>query len=492
MTLKAHQFEVASFSKPTFCDFCGEFIWGVSKQGAECIGMGNLFHLHYLYYFNLFLLIILISYLDCQYHVHKRCLKRVGTICLGSTKNNNSINEHGFHFRSSIDESDTMAPSRASKSIDSKLDANNISTGTIVQELMGSTALHSKQLAKEREAASPPLNLLTRTPKNMTRFVSRVGPMRQAEGFVLDLFMWKDPVQSTLALFVYTLFCLYPYLLLVLPQIIVTIVVVKCYYSKAEKTMKCKKKNGATVADSLHPNAQVSTSSTTTTSVKLPSSPSDYNGPSLSVNDYTNNLQWIQNFVGNYADMYDIISQQAYLVNWSDEKRTWEVLKITWISLTTVLIVTYFMPLRFLALFGGIGAFLSNTAFARAAKETLVPVILYQIQITIDHVYHFMNELWSGFLEGVTEMREGVVNMGKSISNGNLRGRHYSDSSDMPLLDGSGIRKRTEEVMLYTKYAVIEENEEMSNGKDNGNEKANGIVKLKYLPSQLASKAKVN
>ena len=33
-----HQMEKVHFSKPTFCAFCGEFIWGLLKQGYSCKG----------------------------------------------------------------------------------------------------------------------------------------------------------------------------------------------------------------------------------------------------------------------------------------------------------------------------------------------------------------------------------------------------------------------------------------------------------------------
>ena len=34
-----HQMVKVHFSKPTFCSFCGDFIWGLLKQGSTCKGM---------------------------------------------------------------------------------------------------------------------------------------------------------------------------------------------------------------------------------------------------------------------------------------------------------------------------------------------------------------------------------------------------------------------------------------------------------------------
>ena len=46
----AHQFEVHSYSSPTFCDLCGSLLWGVIRQGLKCA--------------------------ECKANVHKRCVDR--------------------------------------------------------------------------------------------------------------------------------------------------------------------------------------------------------------------------------------------------------------------------------------------------------------------------------------------------------------------------------------------------------------------------------
>ncbi|KAM6428121.1 RAS guanyl-releasing protein 4 isoform 1-T1 [Liasis olivaceus] len=41
-----HDFQEVSFKKPTFCDHCGGFLWGVSKQGYRCRPCGMICHKH--------------------------------------------------------------------------------------------------------------------------------------------------------------------------------------------------------------------------------------------------------------------------------------------------------------------------------------------------------------------------------------------------------------------------------------------------------------
>lgn len=39
LNMESHDFKASSFTIPTTCDYCGNTIWGLSKQGMTCKGM---------------------------------------------------------------------------------------------------------------------------------------------------------------------------------------------------------------------------------------------------------------------------------------------------------------------------------------------------------------------------------------------------------------------------------------------------------------------
>lgn len=43
-TLKPHSLNVHSYKGPTFCDFCGEMLFGLVRQGLKCDGCGQNYH----------------------------------------------------------------------------------------------------------------------------------------------------------------------------------------------------------------------------------------------------------------------------------------------------------------------------------------------------------------------------------------------------------------------------------------------------------------
>ncbi|XP_065176752.1 serine/threonine-protein kinase D1-like [Sycon ciliatum] len=55
--LKSHTLHVHSYKAPTFCDYCGQMLFGLVRQGFQCI--------------------------DCHYNFHKRCAHNVPNNCSG-------------------------------------------------------------------------------------------------------------------------------------------------------------------------------------------------------------------------------------------------------------------------------------------------------------------------------------------------------------------------------------------------------------------------
>lgn len=38
LQVKRHNLSIHSYKSPHFCDFCGEMLWGLVKQGLKCEG----------------------------------------------------------------------------------------------------------------------------------------------------------------------------------------------------------------------------------------------------------------------------------------------------------------------------------------------------------------------------------------------------------------------------------------------------------------------
>lgn len=58
LVVHPHTLHVHSYKTPTFCDFCGELLFGLVKQGLKCQG--------------------------CGYNYHKRCASKIPNNCNGS------------------------------------------------------------------------------------------------------------------------------------------------------------------------------------------------------------------------------------------------------------------------------------------------------------------------------------------------------------------------------------------------------------------------
>lgn len=44
--IRPHTLYVHSYKAPTFCDYCGEMLWGLVRQGLKCEGMCSKFLFH--------------------------------------------------------------------------------------------------------------------------------------------------------------------------------------------------------------------------------------------------------------------------------------------------------------------------------------------------------------------------------------------------------------------------------------------------------------
>jgi protein kinase D len=67
-----HVLSLHTFLSPTFCDLCGQFLFGLYKQGMKCEGR---------FYNYFFIKISLFYFLGCGRNFHKRCVSDLPDNC---------------------------------------------------------------------------------------------------------------------------------------------------------------------------------------------------------------------------------------------------------------------------------------------------------------------------------------------------------------------------------------------------------------------------
>lgn len=46
--VRPHSLSVHSYKAPTFCDFCGEMLFGLVRQGLKCEGKNTILNFHHI------------------------------------------------------------------------------------------------------------------------------------------------------------------------------------------------------------------------------------------------------------------------------------------------------------------------------------------------------------------------------------------------------------------------------------------------------------
>ncbi|KAJ3392304.1 hypothetical protein HDU92_008535 [Lobulomyces angularis] len=228
-------------------------------------------------------------------------------------------------------------------------------TGSFINELAVNTAISSQEIKKAssiKTGLTARLNFATTMPKNMTRFIMRLGPLVAIQDDLIEIFTWKNPYRTVAIMLVYIILCLYPTLFLIVPQTAFIYYLIKQYYRKTKHIAMNKKETKINV------NLQ-----------------------------YLKNLQFIQNHMGAFADGYDEISRfNRNILTWNDEDETMKVLKIAIASIFGVVIFLRLVPTSWIFLGGGVFLFLQHTALFRAASATLPPVLMRNLQYRVDFV----------------------------------------------------------------------------------------------------------
>ena len=396
-----HNFSVKTFRKPTYCDHCSGLLWGLARQGLSCA--------------------------QCHLNMHGSCMAEVADSipCPQSSRRHSisgadasldtlfdkqSTADSGVVFESTVemaqnikgekaittasDGKDTpsllrqrsllfnlrpgrttsttsrksMADIKQTSSAESGLQsvAPQRRSGSVIHDLLEKTAEKAEGLKKKQP---PKLNFLTTLPKNFTRFVMRVGPMAELHGRIEDVFAWKSTTETLLVMALYTLICLNPFLLILMPNLLIVGLISDNYYKNI------------TSAPKRHRQTKSDASLKSVDSGKAPTVPEDIN--------YMKNMQFIQNFMGTFCEAYEAVISLNKWVNWSDPAITKNILLASVTSSFVLLFAFTWIPWNIMFLFVGLCAFCSKSAFVQAMAELAVNSA-QQFSETLTRKHHWL------------------------------------------------------------------------------------------------------
>ncbi|EZF69576.1 hypothetical protein H105_08026 [Trichophyton soudanense CBS 452.61] len=206
-----------------------------------------------------------------------------------------------------------------------------------------------KDGGEEADASSerPPFSLPTMT-NNFRRFNARIGIVFRFQYNVIKLLSWRHRTQTWSLISVYSFICLDPYLLAVLPFVLVLLLImIPAFLTR-------------------HPPPPPSTSTSSTTPYY------SYEGPALAPaktikpaaetsKDFFHNMRNLQNSMADFAALHDAaVSLIAPATNFSDEKLSSSLFIACTGLAGAIFLVSHLLPWRLMLLFAGNALILSN------------------------------------------------------------------------------------------------------------------------------------
>ncbi|KAI7878586.1 hypothetical protein K492DRAFT_164706, partial [Lichtheimia hyalospora FSU 10163] len=333
-----HCFQLATFSRFTYCDYCSGFIWGLKSQGLQCK--------------------------ECGYACHYGCKNK-------AISTNRAIHDDTKTpaERALLNIQSDNPPNRTKKRHDNddRADARReISTTDLIKDLMIAASNEANEKAAKQMPVSEylehqsPLNPQT-TAKNFSRFIGRCGPVFALRDSIILLISWENPLNTWIAIVVYCLVCIYPKLVFVVPQLVTSFLL---------RRGSLKEDNDL---DTIINDPPGSGSSSTGGSVFTNALNMGIPLLAMSGNaspEYRKNLQNIQNTMGEFADVHDMLVN--HVQHWSQSDASMAQLRRLMVAsaIITFMLVSV-IPLNYIMLSAGLAVFFANTRFAKALMHLI-------------------------------------------------------------------------------------------------------------------------
>lgn len=288
---------------------------------------------------------------------------------------------------------------------DDRADAKReMSTVDLIKDLVIAASTEADEKAAKQMPVSEylehqsPLHPQT-TAKNFSRFIGRCGPVFALRDSIILLISWENPLDTWIAILVYSLLCIYPKLVLIVPQLAIAFL---------WRHGPVKEEND--VSMETHPSTTTNQQPTKSTSFNirthsqepttsdnqpdLDTNINDTAGSSSSSNsggvfanalnmgipllamsgntspEYRKNLQNIQNTMGEFSDVHDMLLNYTQHWSQSDTSITQFRRLLVASSLVTFVLVSI-IPLNYIFLFAGLAVFFANTRFAKALMHLI-------------------------------------------------------------------------------------------------------------------------
>ena len=166
-----HDFRTTTFTSPTFCDYCGSFIWGLAKQGCSCRDCGFAAHKH------------------CFRFVSSSCAAKAGPKSLGMPRS----------LSNELSQSNHPSSARQQHEISEK-------EKDLVTQIFAETQVQSKKLENTYLETNPALNIALLLKQN-NRFTARQAPFIWINETVIKLLTWDSVPNTLIFLLCYVILC---------------------------------------------------------------------------------------------------------------------------------------------------------------------------------------------------------------------------------------------------------------------------------------------
>lgn len=338
-----------------------------------------------------------VNLIECGYTCHYGCKdKAIATTRVSSSSNKTPAECALLKIK---DDQADIKKRHDSRQDDDRADAKRaLSTADVIKDLVIAASAEADEKAAKGMPVSeylqhqPPLNPQT-TAKNFSRFLGRCGPVYALRDSIILLISWENPLDTWIAILVYSLVCIYPKLLLVIPQLAISFLL--RHDPSKEENQVSKETTHASSTSKQQPTKSTSsntrTQPTTSDQPDLDTNINDASGsssgggvfanalnmgiPLLAISgntspEYRKNLQNIQNTMGEFSDMHDLFTN--YAQHWSRSDTSLAQLRrlLVGSALVTFILVSI-IPLNYIFLSAGLAVFFANTRFAKALMHVI-------------------------------------------------------------------------------------------------------------------------